>query len=353
MNNALIEIQKFLKDDTAALITSPASRRYLCGFSSSDGIILITKNDAALFADSRYIEAARKSVLNMSVKLYDGSKTVRDYLNEHSVNRLLPEAENLTLAEFKALKRQYGIKPSTSGKISEILKSSRIVKQPFELESIIKAQKITDAAFTHILKYIKIGATERDIALELEFFMRKSGSEGVAFDTIAVSGKNTSLPHGVPTDKKIEYGDFVTMDFGAVVNGYCSDMTRTVAVGAVSEHMRLVYQTVLSAQTAAIAQIKAGEKCCIIDKTARDIISNAGYGACFGHALGHSLGIDIHEYPTFSPKCGELLKENTVITVEPGIYIENTFGVRIEDTVIVKQNGVNDIAKSTKELIVL
>lgn len=183
--------------------------------------------------------------------------------------------------------------------------------------------------------------------------MRRLGSEGVSFDFIVVSGKNSSLPHGIPTDKKIEYGDFITMDFGAVVGGYRSDMTRTVALGGVSDEQRLVYNTVLTAQLAAIKKIRSGAVCSEIDKTARDIIDGAGYKNCFGHALGHSVGIEIHENPNFSPRCGTVLKSGTVMTVEPGIYIENKFGVRIEDMVFVTDGGCVDITESPKELIIL
>lgn len=189
--------------------------------------------------------------------------------------------------------------------------------------------------------------------LDMEFFMRAHGSEGVSFDFIVVSGKNSSLPHGVPTDKKIEKGDFVTMDFGAVVNGYHSDMTRTVAVCNVSDEQLNVYNTVLKAQEAAILKIKSGMICSDIDKVARDIINTAGYEGCFGHSLGHSVGVEIHELPVLSPSCDKPLTAGNIVTVEPGIYIENKFGVRIEDMVCVTDDGCENLTHSPKNLIII
>ena len=237
--------------------------------------------------------------------------------------------------------------------LSQKLNALRQIKSQDEIELIKKAQKITDDAFSHILNFIKSGVTEKEIALELEFFMRKSGSEGVAFDTIAVSGKNSSMPHGVPTDKPLEKGDFITMDFGAKWQGYCSDMTRTVALGKVTDKQRFVYDTVLKAQKAALDVIKAETICFDVDKAARDIIDNAGFKDCFGHGLGHSVGLYIHESPACNKRDMTPLKSGMIMTVEPGIYLENEFGVRIEDMVLVTENGYQNFTKSPKELIIL
>ncbi len=345
-------ITKILSDGTAAFISSESGRRYLSGFHASDGVIIITNNSAVLFADSRYFEAAEKTVKNMEIRLFKGIDSVKEYLESRKIETLLIETSDLSVAEFKAYRKAFGIKISSSAALSTALRDCRMIKSQNEIESIIAAQEITDKAFEHILSFIKVGVTEKEIALELEFFMRKMGSEGVAFDTIAVSGENSSLPHGVPTGRQIKNGDFITMDFGAVINGYRSDMTRTVAVGTVSEEQKAVYETVLAAQTAALKEIKAGKTCCDIDKIARDII-DCNYKGAFGHALGHSVGLDIHEYPNFSPKCSEKLKENMVMTVEPGIYLPNKFGVRIEDMVVVKGDGVLNLTKSPKKLIIL
>ena len=212
---------------------------------------------------------------------------------------------------------------------------------------------MTDDTFAYIAERIAAGRTERDVMLDMEMYMRRLGSEGVAFNFVVVSGKNSSLPHGVPTDKVIERGDFVTMDFGAVVNGYRSDMTRTVAVGTISDEQRRVYDTVLEAQTAALAAIRAGVVCKDVDKVARDLIARAGYGDCFGHALGHSVGIAVHEAPILSTRCDTVLKAGTMMTVEPGIYLEGKFGVRIEDMVLITEDGYENFTKSPKNLLIL
>lgn len=347
------KIRAMLKKGEAAIISSPVSCRYLSGFNMSDGIIVITESSSVLFADSRYIEAAKNGVKNLSVSLFEGYKSVKALLEKDKIEKAFVETEYLTLSSYNALVKALKISISKSSRLSVLLKESRMVKTAAEIDSIVAAQKITDAAFSHILDYIKAGVSEREIMLELEFFMRKMGSEGVAFDTIAVAGKNSSLPHGEPTDYKLQKGDLLTLDFGAVINGYRSDMTRTVAIGEISEEKKRVYNTVLAAQKAAIENIAAGKKCSEIDKIARDYIENEGYKGCFGHALGHSVGLDIHEFPNFSPRCDEVLQENMVLTVEPGVYLENEFGVRIENMIIVEQNGARVITNSPTELIIL
>ena len=209
------------------------------------------------------------------------------------------------------------------------------------------------AGTEHMLGYIKPGVREIDAALEMEVFMKSHGAGKLAFDTIFVSGAKTSLPHGVPGDKRIEAGDFVTMDFGANVDGYCTDMTRTVAVGHVSDEQKKVYDTVLKAQLACCGFAKAGYKGCEVDKVARDIIYGAGYEGCFGHGLGHAVGIEIHENPRYSPTCSDIIQSGMVMTIEPGIYLPGKFGVRIEDTTFVRPDGCEIVGKSPKELIVL
>jgi Xaa-Pro aminopeptidase len=226
-------------------------------------------------------------------------------------------------------------------------------KDPGELALIQAAQGITDGCFSYILNFIKPGRTEREIALEMFRHMMEQGAEGLAFDTICVSGVNSSLPHGVPTERRLEAGDFLTMDFGAMVGGYCSDMTRTVAIGHVTEEMSRVYHTVLEAQRKAIAAVKKGMICSQVDKRARNIIYGAGYEGCFGHGLGHSVGLDIHEEPRFSPACGRECQEGMILTVEPGIYLEGKFGCRIEDMVFIGEDSVLNLTHSPKELMIL
>lgn len=321
---------------------------------SSAGTVVITKGDAFAFYDFRYIEKARQTVKNCKVILADKLYSqIKETLKREGVTEILIETDTVTLDGFARLKKAFeGFTISKSDSLSQKILALRSIKSHCEIENIKAAQAITDKAFSHILNFIKEGISEKEIMLELEHFMRKEGSEGVAFDTIVVSGKNSSLPHGVPSDKEVEKGDFVTMDFGAVVNGYRSDMTRTVAVGFVSDEQREVYERVLIAQTEALKAIKAGAICRDIDKIARDII-NEKYDGAFGHGLGHGVGLEIHENPAFNMRDETVLKLGTVMTVEPGIYLENHFGVRIEDMGIITENGFENITKSPKGLIIL
>ncbi len=348
-------LQSALQSNQAFLVKSPSNRYYLTDFNSSAGSVLVTKNVAFLFVDFRYFEKAKSTVSGCEVLLLDkGDKGIFDLCKEQCIKEIFIETDFLSLSAYKRLSDLFeGIKFSKDRILDDKLCEMRAVKDKFELQFISQAQALTDKTFDYILNKIEIGKSEKEIALQMEFFMRSLGAEGIAFDFIVVSGKNSSLPHGVPTDKPIESGDFVTMDFGARVNGYCSDMTRTIAVGSVTDQQRAVYNTTLKAQLAALNMIKAGVICGDADKTARDIIYNAGYTGCFGHSLGHSVGIDIHESPNLSPTNTAILQSGNVVTVEPGIYLENKFGVRIEDMVCITDEGIVNLTKSTKELIIL
>jgi Xaa-Pro aminopeptidase len=233
------------------------------------------------------------------------------------------------------------------------LTTSKIIKTEKEIESISKAAALGDRCFSYILGYIQPGMSEKQVAAEIEKFLFDNGAEALAFDTICVSGENSNQPHGVPSDKLIEKGEFLTMDFGAVIDGYCGDMTRTVAIGSASPDMRAVYNTVLEAQLAAIDFIKAGVRCFDADKVARDIIIKAGYGEYFPHGLGHGVGTEVHEAPTLNSKSEEVLEPNMVVTIEPGIYIPDKYGVRIEDLAIVTDFGIINKVESRKDLIIL
>ncbi len=349
------EIQNLLNEDSCALISSNVNRFYLCEFPSSAGNIIITKNSATLLIDFRYFEKAKKTVKNMDVLLLTSLyKNIKSVLDNKKIKNIYIETEHITLETLNRLEKGLEefciLKDST---LSQKLNELRQIKTPKEIEFIKKAQAITDKAFSHILNFIKVGKTEKEIALELEFFMRKNGSPGVAFDTIVVSGKNSSLPHGVPTDKPLEKGDFLTMDFGAVYEGYCSDMTRTVALDYVTDQQHEIYDIVLQSQLEALKNIKPNIRCKEIDKIARDIIANKGYGDFFGHGLGHSVGIEIHENPSFNTKDERPLKKGMVITVEPGIYLPDKFGVRIEDMVVITDEGFENITESDKNLIII
>ena len=348
------ELQKTLEKDVCAIIQNPVNRFYLSGFRSSAGMIFLTENKAVLFVDFRYFEKAKKTVQNMEVVLANNFLgDIKKLIAEENIKRVLTETDFINLDTFERMKYAFeGIEVSSDNTLSQAICGLRQIKSAEETVCIKKSQEITDKAFTHILNFIKPGVTEREIALELEFFMRKTGSEGVAFGTIAVSGKNSSLPHGVPTEKPLEKGDFLTMDFGAVYNGYCSDMTRTVAIGFVTNEQQKVYDTVLKVQLSALREIAPNKVCKEIDKIARDII-NKDYDGCFGHGLGHSVGLEIHENPALNTRDETLLKPGIIMTVEPGIYIPDKFGVRIEDMVLITDTSYENITKSPKELIII
>lgn len=353
LQNKFYEILKSKND--CVIITSPENRRYFTSFNSSDGFLVITVDEATFFTDSRYIEAAQNQVtVCKSVLLRRVSETIVPYLKEKNIENIYLETERLTVAELNSLKKAFDFcKVEAKEEVDEIINKARAVKTDYEVDCIKKAQKIAEDAFSHILTFIKEGVTEKEIALELDFFMLKNGAEAVSFETIAVSGKNSSMPHGVPTDKKIENGDFITMDFGAVYNGYHSDMTRTVIVGKPTEKQKEVYETVLKAQKSALEVLKNGVTGFDADKVARDIIENAGYKENFGHGTGHGVGIEIHESPNLSPYSKATLETGNVVTVEPGIYIPDEFGVRIEDMALITENGYINLTNCEKELIIL
>ena len=340
----------------AAIITSEENCRYISGFHASARVVVVTREIAYLLTDFRYGEAARMQVKDCKVVVYQKlAKSIEEILRRHDIRGVLLEHEHLTLAQadiYETVCKQWNAVPVKDTTLDTLLKEMRAVKTEKEIENIKAAQSITDAAFTHSLDYIDSNKSEREIALELEFFMRKQGAEKIAFDTIVVSGTNGSMCHGVPSDKKIQKGDFITMDFGAVVNGYHSDMTRTVAYGTVSEAQKQVYQTVLQAQLAAIQTATSGIPCNLVDKAARDII-DVNYAGTFGHTTGHAVGLEIHEWPYFAPACQVITKPGMVITVEPGIYLEGKFGVRIEDMVLIQENGCENLTGSSKELLIL
>lgn len=348
-------LQSNLKEDEAALISSDADRLYYTGFHSSAGYVAVTRGKAVFLIDFRYFEKAKQTVDSCEVILLKNfSQQLGELFSSQKIKTVYLETDTVSLSAFSSLKKRLpDFAFSSDGKVQSLITKQRSIKSADEIALIKQAQKMTDETFSYILDNISAGRTEREVMLDMEFYMRRLGSEGVSFDFIVVSGKNSSMPHGVPTDKKIEKGDFITMDFGAVCGGYRSDMTRTVAVGKVSDKQKEVYGIVLKAQKAAIDFIRQGVICKEVDRTARNIISGAGYGDCFGHGLGHSVGIEIHENPACNTVCETVMEKGMIMTVEPGIYIENEFGVRIEDMVVVTENGCENLTASKKELIVL
>lgn len=354
MNN----LQMLLKDkgkNCCALIISPENRRYFTGFESSDGFLLVSPDRAVFITDGRYIEAAERQITACEVMLLGKTyPQIAEILREMNCSHLLVESTRMTVSTYNSLKGVLeNISISTDTALDTLINSLRSVKTQGEVDSIVKAQRIAENAFHHILKFIKVGVTEKEIALELDFYMLRNGGEGLSFETIAVSGKNSSMPHGVPSDKKIENGDFITLDFGTVINGYHSDMTRTVAVGFATDEMKNVYDTVLKAQNTCLKNIKAGVNCKDGDEFARSVIRECGYGEYFTHSTGHGVGVEIHEYPNLSPASDSVLQAGNIVTVEPGIYIPEKFGVRIEDMALITENGCINLTNAPKELIIL
>ncbi len=342
-----------------ALFLDEISQHYLSDFYTTDGAVIVSYKETALLTDSRYIEAAENDKnsgkLSEDVNVYIFKKglleSIKEYFSSVNAKKVCIDPALISLKQFKDLQEKCeGIE---FGYISDICLKYRKIKTEAEIEKIRKAQSITDAAFNHILGFINKERTELEIAAELEYFMRSKGATGLAFDTIAVSGKNSSLPHGVPSLAKLTENSFLTMDYGAKYLGYCSDMTRTVVLGKADQEMKRIYNTVLTAQAEAMKFIKAGVSCKDADKAARDVIADAGYGEYFGHSLGHSLGLEIHERPAASPKSNEILEIGNIITVEPGIYIPNKYGVRIENMVVVTADGCINLTNSDNSLIEL
>lgn len=351
-------IEKYLsllgEEVDGLLLTSRYSRYYGAEFDIAEGVAIVTGRGCRYFTDSRYIESAEKGILGFEVCMVDRNRDYCTLLNQaiadFGVTKLGYEEDYLTMAEYLAYEKKLcaGLVP-----FSKRINGFRAVKEPWELERMVKAQEITDAAFTEVLTKIRPGMTEKELCAELIHCLYKNGGEGLSFDPIVVSGPNTSLPHGVPGDRKLQEGDFITMDFGVLYQGYCSDMTRTVAVGFATDEMKEVYDTVLKAQLAAIAATKAGVPGKDIDAVARKVISDAGYGEYFGHGYGHSLGLEIHENPSPSAGNPDPMPAGAVCSAEPGIYLPGKFGVRIEDVTILTEDGCEDITASPKNLMIV
>lgn len=336
------------------LLTSRFSRHYGAEYDIAEGVAIVTAKGCRYFTDSRYIEAAQNGIRGFEVVEMNRenpfSKLINEAIADFGVSSLGYEEEYLTVAEFMGFEKKLNVKLiPMSGKINAL----RQIKEEYELERMRKAQQITDAAFTEVLTRIEYGMTEKELAAELIYCLLKNGGEGLSFEPIVVSGPNTSLPHGVPGDRRLREGDFVTMDFGVTYQGYCSDMTRTVALGHVTEEMRRVYETVLKAQQAGIAATRAGVTGAEVDAAARQVIEEAGYGPYFGHSYGHSIGMECHEMPPCSPSATVVMAENMVCSAEPGIYLPGKFGVRIEDVVIFKDGGCENLTNSPKNLIII
>ncbi len=354
----LKQLQSAMKRESvkALVVSSEINQRYLSGLHYTDGFVVVLQDKAFLLADFRYIEDARTTVDAGEFEIVMPDRGMLSYvaaiLKDFGIQTVHFEEGAVSYALLERFKEAFAGTELLPG-ASKLIDGLRLCKDEGELAKMAKAQKLTDDAFAHILNFIHPDRTEVEVALELEFFMRAHGSEGTAFETIAVSGSNSSRPHGVPRPVKLEKG-FFTMDFGARVDGYCADMTRTVVIGRADADMRRLYDTVLAAQTAALASLRVGLPCAEADRIARDIIDGAGYKGCFGHSLGHGVGLFIHENPRLygSAPAEQTLQPGHVVTVEPGIYLEGKYGCRIEDMVAILPDGtVHDFTQSPKNLI--
>lgn len=336
------------------LLTSRFSRHYGAEFDIAEGVAIVTKAGCRYFTDSRYIESAQNGIRGFEVLEINRENSYIKRLNEaiadFGITNLGYEEDYLTVSEFMRYEKNLNARLTP---MNSAISGFRAVKEDYELQRMRKAQEITDAAFTEVLTRIRAGMTEKELAAELVYCLLKNGGEGLSFEPIVVSGPNTSLPHGVPGERRLQDGDFITMDFGVIYQGYCSDMTRTVALGHATEEMRKVYDTVLKAQLAGIAVTRAGVQGKQIDAAARQVIADAGYGDYFGHGYGHSLGLEVHESPSCSPREEAVMQVNMVSSAEPGIYLPGKFGVRIEDVVIFREDGCEIITQSPKNLIIV
>lgn len=352
--NHLEHIAAHLDGLDAILLTSEANCYYATGF-MGEGIALVTRRGSWYFTDSRYTEAADKAIGDAAVirevsREKPFSVLINEALAEAGAEKAGFEEQRMTVAEHAVYSEKLHCTLTPASSLMTELRGS---KDEEELSCMTAAQRIAEGALEQILKEIRPGMTEKEIAARLNYLMVSAGAEKTSFDTIVASGPNGSMPHAVPGMRKVREGDFITMDFGCVYKGYCSDMTRTVALGRPSDEMRNVYDIVLQAQLAGIAAAKAGVTGAAIDGAARKVIQDAGYGAYFGHSFGHSLGIDIHEAPNAAPGNDKPMPDGAVVSAEPGIYLPGKFGVRIEDVMILRPDGAQVITKAPKALLVL
>lgn len=354
--NQLKKIRSLLTGQLpAVLLTGAPNRQYATGAILDEGMCLVTPDACYYLTDSRYTETAQRQ-LEKEVQIWEVNREnsyhrlVRRALDAHGIRTLGVEEEQLTHGQYERLREALGLELTPC---QRALDGLRAVKEPWEQERMRRAQALADEVFAALLPVIRPGMTEKELEAELIYRLYRAGAEGLSFPPIVVSGPNTSMPHGVAGGRVLSAGDFVTMDFGVKLGGYCSDMTRTVALGFATEEMRLVYDTVLRAQQAGICATRAGRTGREIDGAARQVITEAGFGDRFGHGYGHSLGIEIHEAPNCSPGGAAPIPAGVVTSAEPGIYIPGAFGARIEDVVIVTPKGCENITNSPKELLIL
>ena len=335
----------------ALLITDIANVAYFTGKKGDDCTLYISQDSAYVITDFRYAEMALSMGEWLKLDETKSGHNIVDIIKEKPEHIVGVEKDDISLSMYMVLNSS--IKDKEFKPVSGLVEQLRMIKDQDEIESTKKACDIAVKTYLHMCDFLKPGLEEVEAAAELEYYMKKLGAEGPSFDTILITGKKTSLPHGVPGHEKIQKGDFVTMDFGCKVDGYCSDMTRTVAIGNPTDEMKEVYNIVLKAQLNAIANLHAGITGKEGDAFARDIISAAGYGQYFGHSLGHGTGLKIHEAPNYSPAYDKVIPAGAILSIEPGIYLPGKFGVRIEDLALVTETGIIDFEDAPKELTIL
>ncbi|WP_017755739.1 M24 family metallopeptidase [Calidifontibacillus oryziterrae] len=334
------------------LITSDKNRRYLTGFTGTAGVAVISLRGAKFITDFRYVEQAHSQVKNFDIVQHKGliHDEIARQLNELGIKKLGFEQDQVTFGAYRLYEKTF---PVNLIPVSGLVEKLRLIKTYEEIQIIKEAAKIADLAFSHIIQYIRPGLTELEVANELEFFMRRQGATSTSFDTIVASGHRSALPHGVASDKVINEGEFVTLDFGAYYQGYCSDITRTIAIGEPNDKLKTIYDVVLEAQIRGMKGIKPGITGKEADALTRDYIADQGFGQYFGHSTGHGIGLDIHEGPTLSMRSTTIMQPGMVVTIEPGIYIQGLGGVRIEDDVVITKDGNEALTHSTKELVIV
>ncbi len=341
-------------NNTAALITSDVSRQYMCGFKSSAGVILVTKDESYLIIDSRYFDKAKQYAKGCKVILMDDVRIqLTDLLLKHNIKKVHIESAYMTLREFADYKEKlHFVELDGSSWLSDFISKKRIIKTRAEADLIVKAQRIAEKAFERLIETLRKGMTEKQAAALLNYYIMDCGADDISFDTIAASGINSASPHAVPTDKPLEEGDFFTLDFGALVDGYHSDMTRTLIIGAPDPKKEELYNAVLYANLDGLKALKPGISTKVVDSVARSTLAAwGGYDKYFGHGLGHGVGLEIHENPTLSQRKSSILEEGMIVTIEPGAYISGKYGVRIEDMALITGEGCEVLTKTTKNLI--
>ena len=341
---------------SAVVLHDPSNMFYMTEGYTGEGLVYLSEVQKVIVTDFRYTEQAERQAPGFRVEMTEQGRNHNQILAElikaDGITELRAETNYLPVDDFEKMRSAIGEEISCLP-LNRAVQKLREVKSQTEVLAIRKACDITSEAFNAILPKIREGMTEKELQVELDFTMLRLGADEMAFDTIIASGENGSLCHAIPGSRPLKNGDMITMDFGAKVGGYCSDMTRTVALGEPSAEMRKVYSTVLRAQSMCEAALAAGKNCFDIDRLARDYIDSQGYAGRFGHGLGHCVGIDIHENPRLSPSCHDVLRAGMVITVEPGVYLPGIGGVRIENTCLVKENGSEPLTTARKELIIL